>query len=102
MKELDGVVWQLALETSVPRWTSWWNNIGCFLRQDTLATTFTTSFSFPLSLSLFSFMIRDGGFSPAAFSATQGTQHVPSIGDLSGPFVALALSAAAVCCLIFL
>jgi hypothetical protein len=33
------------------------------------------------------------------FSATQGALYVPSIGDLGGPFVALALSAAAVCCL---
>ena len=33
----------------------------------------------------------------AHFSASQGALHVPSIGDLGGPFIALALSAAAVC-----
>ena len=36
------------------------------------------------------------------FSAAQGAVYVPNIGDLGGPFVALALSAAAVRYLIFI
>lgn len=36
------------------------------------------------------------------FSAAQDTVYVPNIGDLGGPFVALALSAAVVCYLIFI
>jgi hypothetical protein len=36
------------------------------------------------------------------FSANQGALRVPKIGDMGQPFVALALSAAAVCYLIVL